>query len=306
MATRTALARHLIAACLALGWNAAAQAGGMMFCDRPAKVTATAQDHVLRFSAVVKEELERSGATAAVVSRAGLDLARLGLRYSHAGLALKFNPNSPWSVRQLYYACDERQPRLFDQGMAGFLSGASDVRDSRVALVFVPAPWAAPLARVATDNAQSLGVLGASYSANAYPFSTRYQNCNQWVMELFAIAWGGIDDTHPAARERAQAWLAGEGYEPTVFQVHFRPLQWVVGTMSLLHNDDHPGAELAQGRYAVSMPQSVDAFLRTHVPGVTRMELCHAGRRVVVHRGWDEIAEDCTPAGDDRTLDLAP
>ena len=92
----------------------------MMFCDRPAKVTAAAQDHVLRFAAVVKDELERSGATAAVVSRAGLDLARLGLRYSHAGLALKASPNSPWSVRQLYYACDEARPRIFDQGMMAF------------------------------------------------------------------------------------------------------------------------------------------------------------------------------------------
>ena len=35
----------------------------------------------------------------------------------------------------------------------------------------------------------ALALLGREYSANAYPFSPRYQNCNQWVAELLATAW---------------------------------------------------------------------------------------------------------------------
>jgi hypothetical protein len=274
------------------------------FCDRTAEPDAAQRDTILRFAAVVKDELEASNADVALVSRSGTDLRRFGQRYSHAGVALRASRNGAWSVRQLYYACDERRPRLYDQGMAGFLDGAADLEHGRIALVFLPAEKGRPIARVALDDAQSLSVLGSTYSANAYPFSTRYQNCNQWVMEMVATAWGGLDDTLPDARGQAQAWLAAQGYEPTQFDVPWHPMEWIVGVLTLLHNDDHPPAELAADRYSVSMPRSIDAFVRTNAPGAARLEICHSGRRIVVHAGWDEMGDACLPAGDDRVYEL--
>ena len=114
-------------------WLAAAslaQAAGShassRFCDRPAAIDASQQDRLLRFAAVARalERLLDHGV--ALISRSGLDLSRFGVRYSHAGISLKASPNGAWSVRQLYYACDESRPRLFDQGMAGFLIGTDD------------------------------------------------------------------------------------------------------------------------------------------------------------------------------------
>ena len=99
-------------------------------CDRAQDITATQQDRLLRFAAVVREALAASGATAALISRSGTDLSRFGLRYSHAGIALATGladgRDMPWAVRQLYYACAEGAPRLFDQGLAGFISGSDD------------------------------------------------------------------------------------------------------------------------------------------------------------------------------------
>jgi hypothetical protein len=302
-------ARAIRAAALALAALCALPAradSSPEFCDREREPTAAQRDTLLRLAAVVKDELEASDADVALVSRSGTDLRRFGQRYSHAGVALRASANGPWSVRQLYYACDERRPHLYDQGMAGFLTGASDLDHGRIALVFLPAPWAGPVARVALDNAQSLAVLGSTYSANAYPFSTLYENCNQWVMEVVATAWGALDDSGPDARAQAQAWLAAHGYEPTEFGVPWHPMEWIVAWVSLLHNDDHPSSDLAHDRYSVSMPASMDAFVRAHVPGASRLEICHAGRRIVVHAGWDEMGDECAPAGDDRVLDLSP
>ena len=128
--------QRLLAAALLLFASAGAWAGIPTFCDRADKVTAADQDRVLRFAAAVKDELARSGASLALVARAGLDLSRFGLLYSHAGIALKNNPDGPWAVRQLYYACDESRPRLFDQGMSGFVLGAdaprAQLREERV------------------------------------------------------------------------------------------------------------------------------------------------------------------------------
>ena len=220
-------------------------------------------------------------------------------------MSLKASGNAPWSVRQLYYACDEGRPRLYDQGLAGFLLGADDPSAGYVSIVLLPRDAAAALEDAALDKARALRLLAATYSANAYPYSLRYQNCNQWVMELLAGAWGDLDPAAADARGRAQAWLQGAGYEPHTFEVPVHALVWLVEFFSLLHNDDHPVANLADNRYVVSMPTSVEAFVRRRVPGAERIEMCHVGRRVVVHRGWDEIAEGCVAGPDDREIQLA-
>ena len=49
------------------------------------------------------------------------------------------------------------------------------------------------------------------------------------------------------------------------------------------------------------MPASIEAFIRATVPGATRIEVCHADQRVVVHHGWAPIAEGCH-AGDSDTV----
>jgi len=171
-----------------------AHAGLPVFCERGKEVSAAEQDRVLRFAGAVKAELDRSGASVALVARSGLDLSRFKLLYSHAGIALAANPGGRWAVRQLYYACDESRPRLFDQGMAGFVLGADSPARGHVALLFLPEATAAPLQRAALDDRLALSLLAARYSANAYAFGTRYQNCNQWVAELLAAAWGGVGD----------------------------------------------------------------------------------------------------------------
>jgi hypothetical protein len=297
MATRTALARNLIAAALALGFNASALAGGMVFCDRPAKVTATAQDHVLRFSAVVKEELERSGVSAAVVSRAGLDLARFGLRYSHAGVALKSNPNSPWSVRQLYYACDEARPRIFDQGMAGFVLGAEQPSEGHLSLVLLPEEQGAALQAAALDAQTPLSLLAGEYSANAYAYSTRYQNCNQWLVELIASAWGAA----MAQREDAQRWLREHDYEAETVNVG-RSLVIAAHFVPLVHVLDHPDEDLRMATMRVSLPSSIERFVRREAPQARRLELCYNSSHIVIRRGWHSMGDGCEAQTGDEVI----
>ena len=280
-------------------------AGLPQLCDRPHEPSAGEQDLLLRFGAVVKAELAASGREAALIARAGLDLHRLDVRYSHSGVALKDGADVPWTIRQLYFACEERKPRVFDQGMAGFMLGTDDPSTSWISIVLLPPGQSAALAQAAADRRQALRVLGSTYSANSYPFSTKYQNCNQWVVELLANAWGAADGADDAqARERAQRWLYGQRYAPTVFQVSARPMTLIADVVPWLHNDDHPPWELAAGRYNVSMPLSIETFVHRTVPEAERVELCRAGRHVVIHRGWDAIADGCVAAPGDRELEL--
>ena len=262
-------------------------------CDRAIPVTATQQDHLLRFAAVVREALARSGAQAALISRSGTDLSRFGLRYSHAGIAVADGLGTPWAVRQLYYACAEGQPRLFDQGLAGFVGGGDNADEGYLSLLLLPPEAAAPLAAATLDKPLALGLLNARYSANAYPFSTRYQNCNQWVAELLAAATAGL-----AAREDAQAWLRREGYSPEPV----RASVWLLAAgrfVPWLHFDDHPVAQLDAGSVQTSLPDSLEAFAMRRWPAARRIEFCHGPRGILQREGGAPLASGCMPQDGD-------
>lgn len=257
----------------------------------------------LRVAAAVRAELDRQGAEVALVARSGLDLQRFGLRYSHAGFSLREHPQGRWTVRQLYFACEEGRPRIFDQGLAAFLLG-NDRRANGHLVVLVPgATVAGPLARAAADDVLARRLLGASYSANAHSFATRHQNCNQWVAELMAAALGGTQ-TPAEPRAQAQDWLRRAGFEPTVFELAWPPLRPLAALIPWLREDDHPDEDLQGWRYRVTMPESIERFTRRIDPGLRRLEFCHDGLRLTVREGWEMLPADCAPGPGDRVIEL--
>ena len=310
---RCALAAPGLAMCLAICLGLAAtasHAGTLRYCDAPTPLSAVQQDRLLRVAGLVKSELERSGSRAALVARSGLNLRLFDMRYSHAGISLQASSESRWAVRQLYFSCDEQQPRLFDQGLSAFLLGTEDPALGYVSVLTLPAAAASSLEQVALDNRQALSLLSAHYSANAYIYSLRLQNCNQWLAELLGLAWGAGATTPSAAppaasaRADAQAWLRTQRYEGAHFSVGWRPLLSLSAFSPWLHHDDHPEEELAQARFVVSMPESIERFVRAQVSGAERVEFCHTEHHVVMRRGWVPIADGCVPAEGDTVVAL--
>lgn len=279
-----------------------AWANSLRYCDADTTASAATQSRLLGVAAVVKAELERSAQSVALIARSGLALQHFNQRYSHAGVSLKASAHTPWSVRQLYYACDAQRPYIFDQGLSGFVLGTSDMAEGYISLIFLPNDAAAALERAALDNALGLQLLADTYSANAYPFNPRYQNCNQWVVELLASAWGATPGDAP--RSQAQQWLRENGFVPTEFHLGSRPMVWLARQIRWLHTDDHPEEDLDMARFKVSMPQSIEAFVRTRLPQATRVELCYTRHHLVVRRGWEPIADGCTPGNKDALIKL--
>ena len=91
----------------------------------------------------------------------------------------------------------------------------------------------------------------------AYPFSTKYQNSNQWVLEFLAAAQAGGAVT----RESAQEYLKDGGYIPD--------LVWISGFKRFgaslfranVRFDDHPDAESENGRYSFVSVRSILRYL---------------------------------------------
>ena len=279
-----------------------ASAAALTFCEHQKPLSASEQDTMLHLAAAVRDELEASGANAALISRSGLDLSRFGIRYSHAAIAWR-DESGVWSARQLYYACDEGRPRIYDQGIPGFVMGIDDAHAGYVSIVKLPEAAAQSLRQAALDSPRALRLLAASYSANAYAFSLRYQNCNQWVIELMAVAWANLADGEDL-RERAQNWLRNAPYLPEPVDVGSHWLMFASNFVPLLHLDDHPEADRFALKLRVSLPSTVESFARERLPVSERVELCHNGRQIVVHRGWRVIAEGCRPDADDRVMPI--
>lgn len=303
MTLRRALAL-VFAACAAAGAANAASgiSGASHFCDRTHALSAPEQDRLLRFAAVLREELGATEGGVALVSRSGLDLSRFGIRYSHAALAWRADSGA-WSARQLYYACDESRPRIFDQGLAGFAMGTDDPALGYVSLVRLPAAAIPALHRALLDTPRVLHLLAGQYSANAYTYGLDYQNCNQWLVELLAVAWAGMEDSADL-RERAQRWLREERYDPEPVDVGSRLLMLASYFVPLVHLDDHPPHDRAAMKLLVSLPSTIEAFLRQRLPGSERVEICHDDKQVVIHRGWTPIANGCRPGDGDKVVPL--
>jgi hypothetical protein len=254
----------------------------------------------LRFAAAVRDELDASGSDTVIISRSGLDLSRFHIRYSHAAILSKADSGT-WTARQLYYACDEGHPRIFDQGLAGFTAGGDNPAQGFISIVVMPADSASAVRHASQDSVRALGLLATTYSANAYAFSTQYQNCNQWVIELLAIAWGNLVDG-PDSRTRAQQWLEQAHYDPEPVNVDSRLLMMASMFTPMLHLNDHPENDRDAMRLKVSLPSTIETFVKQRLPDSKHIELCHNGQQIVVHHGWTPIADGCTPADGDLVL----
>lgn len=280
-----------------------AQADSLYLCGKPATPSAVTKNRALLLTETIRQTLEASGHHAAIVSRSGTSLGWLSIRYTHAGISLQDSPNTPWSVRQLYYACDEETPHVYDQGLAGFYQDNGERSDIYASIVILPHSAEQQLIAAALNNTLAVGLLSPHYSANAYAYSTRFQNCDQWLAELLAQAWGRLPGNSPL-RQESQAWLQQMHYQPAMVNVGYDILVWAVSVIPLLHNSDHPASELERHRYAISLPASIEDFIHQQWPKALRIEFCARDDALVTHHGWSAIGAHCTPQPGDTITNL--
>jgi hypothetical protein len=187
------------------------------------------------------------------------------LRYSHVAYVWRDHPKGRWLVVHELNRCGTASSALFDQGLANFFL---DDLYAYEAVIMMPSPQSQ--SSIAGALASSLGnrMHSGRYNMLAYPFSTQYQNSNQWVLETYAASAGdnGISD-----RGRAQAWLAYAGYSPSML---FIPATKRLGARLFSANisfDDHPFASRAAGRIETVTVESILSFVRQREPQAREM-----------------------------------
>lgn len=232
-------------------------------------VTRAALENALTTGLALQAALDASGSNVAIVGRQGQDVSEYGLKYTHAGYAFRAAPDQPWRVYELLNQCATADSDLWVDGLANFFLDDPYTLD---AVLIVPPPAvAANLAALLAAPAQLHRFHERNYNMVAYPFSTKYQNSNQWLLELLAVA--EASDIQVRDREHAQAWLKLVGYQPT--EMHIGPLTRLGGRMfkANVAFDDHPNQLRFSDRINVVTVESIMAFVRRRDEGWTVREL---------------------------------
>lgn len=252
MRAKPAVAR--LACALALAAALPAHAG--QFCrEQPLSVDEVRQS--LALAQRTFAALDASGATVAVIARAGQDLSKYGVDYSHMGIVVRDHAAGRWTVVHELNTCGTADSDLYVEGVGNFF--LTDLYRYRAQVVIPAADVQARIATlVAGRTARRLHE--PHYNMLAYVYSTRYQNSNQWVLETLAAASApaGAVET----RAEAQAWLRGQGFRVPTVQI---PAVTRLGARMFRANvafDDHPFDRRMAGQIDTVTTNAVVDFLR--------------------------------------------
>ena len=199
--------------------------------------------------------LDASGAQVVVLARAGQDLSRYGLSWSHMAFAYREGPASPWRVLHKLNHCGTATGALYRQGLGEFFLDRMFRYES--AYVVLSPDAQARLLPVLRDNSRLSRWHVEPYNMVAYPWSLRYQQSNQWVLETLA----GAMEPAAVTRLQAQGWLQMRDYRPAVLRLNaIERLGARVGTAHIAF-DDHPDAKRFTGRIETVTVDSAFAWL---------------------------------------------
>jgi hypothetical protein len=280
----------LLIGVLAIATTATAMAG--QTCDNKPPDTLS-MTRALGLAERVQRSLDASGAQVVIIARAGQDLTKYGLSWSHlafayrvdvppppptidyrttilgtygsatmAGLPTQPAPRGTWRVAHKLNQCGTAEAAIFRQGLAEFFQ---DTPFRYEAAYVIPNPEVqAALLPVLTDDHRLMQWHTPAYSVVAYPWSTKYQQSNQWALETLA----GALDPAASTRERAQAWLQLHDYQPTV--LHIDALTRLGGRMTRANVafDDHPNSKRFNDHIETVTVESMFAWMqRTQIAG---------------------------------------
>jgi hypothetical protein len=233
--------------------HAPANAGRSCDAKRP---SAQAVENGFALAEKTRQRLNASGANVVVLARAGQDLSKYRLRYSHLGFAVK-QPDGRWLITHKLNHCGSAVAHVYRQGLAEFFLDDLFRNEGAYAIPSPPVQAALYEVLASAQATRATTLHTAQYNVVAYPWSTRYQQSNQWAIETLALAV----ESKVRSRTQAQAWLQFQGYTPTTLNIP--PLTRLGGRMTAANIafDDHPNEKRFSDRIETVTVDSVFAWL---------------------------------------------
>jgi hypothetical protein len=232
---------------------------GMAQAGRPCEDTPLDAATVTRSMALAEKvaaRLSQTSARVVVIARAGQDLDRWGVRWSHMGFAYR-DESGAWRVVHELNHCATPNSALYRQGLGDFF--LDRMYRYETAIVALRPDVQEKLLPILADDARIRQWHVDRYNMLAYPWALEYQQSNQWVLETLAGAM--LDEG--ASRVEAQAWLKGNGYKPTVLRIDTLTRLGARLTRANIAFDDHPPEKRFAGRIETVTVDSALAWLKS-------------------------------------------
>jgi hypothetical protein len=234
------------------------------------KLTTRMLENGLAMAGKTLQALEGSGDKVVVLARAGQDLSKYGLHYSHFGFAYR-QPDAAggaqWRVVHKLNACGTAVADIYRQGLGEFF--LDDPWRYEAAWVAPTAELQERLLPLLLDDAAVLRLHQKAYNMVSYPWSTRYQQSNQWLVETLAMA----AEPGVTSRDAAQAWMRIKGYEPTTLRIGALERLGARMTAANIAFDDHPNDKRFSDHIETVTVDSVFAWLQRARLGKPVVEL---------------------------------
>lgn len=204
--------------------------------------------------------LNQSQANIALLARAGQDLSKYNLRYSHLGIAQK-NAQGRWIVMHELNQCGTADSALFNEGLANFFM---DDPFKYEVLILIPTPETQEKIRAKLNSPIAKKLHYARYNMMAFPFSTQFQNSNQWVLEVLASALSS--DIKIENRQQAQAWLQLKQFQADTIHLSTTTRLGARLFKANISFEDHPFGRRMAGKIDTVTVESVVRFLQKNEP----------------------------------------
>jgi hypothetical protein len=165
-----------------------------------------------------------------------------------------------WRVLHKLNTCGTAESSIYRQGLGDFFM--DDLWQYETAWVALNPQAQAAMLAVLQNTKQSLTLHQPRYNMLSYPWSDKYQQSNQWVIETLALAMTSSSATPTNNRAQAQGWLQSTAYQPTTLTIS--PLVRLGARMTKANVafDDHPDAKRYADRIETVTADSVFTWLK--------------------------------------------
>ena len=203
----------------------------------------------------VMKYLEENNVEMAFIGRKGME--NKYVEYAHMGILWK--DGNDWKVTDLLQPCEGKNPVLFDEGVAEFFmySKVSTVK------LLIPSEKTQNEVKEIFQSKEADMFLGEKYNLISNVREVKYQNCTQYILEVYSYLKSGKQFT---TREEAVKWYTDNGYEPENLKISV-----VVRNIARMHKhvalDDRKNGKNLE----ISTVDANFAFIRKFEPDAVEM-----------------------------------
>ena len=232
-------------------------------CAEPQALQASTVERSLNLAVRTLQALDASGAKVVVLARAGQDLGKYGVRYSHLGFAYQ-QPDGQgghvWRVLHKLNQCGTAESAIYRQGLGEFF--LDDLWQYEPPWVVPPPAVQDRLLALLRSEPRAVQLHHKPYSMVAYVWRNKYQQSNQWAIETLALALAPEMAGPGGSRPQAQAWLQSQGYQPSTLTITALTRLGARMTKANVAFDDHPDVKRYADKIETVTVDSVFAWLR--------------------------------------------